>query len=155
MKQLVRRVQRWLGRETTGEGAPTENAESRSRSGSASEVSDVPEPTPDGGLEPESSAVPDPGDDPSSPPSKSEVLLETGMTPEEFIKRGLETGGGRLRQQEVVEYTGWSESTVSRTLAMMEDDGEICRIQLGREKIVCLPHAVPPQTTVATEEEVG
>ena len=72
-------------------------------------------------------------------PSREEVFLETGMTPDEYLLRGLERDGGRLRQQEICARTGWSEPTVSRLLTEMEADDQIVRYRLGRENLVCLP----------------
>lgn len=74
--------------------------------------------------------------------SRSDIPVVTGLTAEEYVRRGLERHGGRLRQQEIVKYTGWSEATVSRTLSAMEDDGQITRVRLGRENVVCLPDDV-------------
>ncbi|WP_257300327.1 hypothetical protein [Haloarchaeobius sp. FL176] len=45
---------------------------------------------------------------------------------------------GRLKQRDVVENTDWSESKVSRTLSAMEEDNQISRLEIGREKIVTL-----------------
>lgn len=75
--------------------------------------------------------------------NKAELLQEVGMTPQEFLLGGLAANGGRLRQQEIVEYSGWSASTVSRTLSTMEADGRIARVKIGRQKIVCLPETAP------------
>lgn len=84
--------------------------------------------------------------------SKVELFDEFGITPKQYIVSGLRTYGGRLRQKEIVELTDWSNSTVSRTLKVMEADDAIIRIPLGREKVVCLPEASPdhldtPDTT--------
>lgn len=94
------------------------------------------------GTESESSADP-PATDAGDGLTKGEVPVETGLTPEEYVLRGLEASGGRLRQQDVIEYTGWSAATVSRTLSEMEADGLVVRIRLGRENVVCLPHSLP------------
>lgn len=74
--------------------------------------------------------------------ARADIPVETGLTAEEYVRRGLERHGGRLRQQEIVQRTGWSEATVSRTLSAMEDDGQISRVRLGRENVVCLPDDV-------------
>lgn len=74
---------------------------------------------------------------------RADVPVEIGLTAEEYVRRGLERHGGRLRQQEIVQRTGWSEATVSRTLSAMEDAEQVTRIQVGRENVVCLPHAIP------------
>lgn len=82
-------------------------------------------------------------------PSKADLYIETGLTPAEYICAAIEQAGGRLRQQAICSYTGWSEPTVSRTLSEMESQGTVTRFQLGTEKIVYLPHAAPDQTSVS------
>ncbi|MGM0604795.1 MAG: DUF7343 domain-containing protein [Halobacteriota archaeon] len=71
--------------------------------------------------------------------------------PSERIGSILESAGGRQRQSAIVTETGWSKSKVSRVLSSMEDDEEITRIRLGREKLVCLaghePEDVPSRST--------
>lgn len=80
---------------------------------------------------------------------RADVPVETGLTAEEYVRRGLDRHGGRLRQQEIVQRTGWSEATTSRTLSAMEDAGQVIRIRIGRENIVCLPHATPGSASPA------
>lgn len=71
--------------------------------------------------------------------AKNDVPDETGLTPQEYIRRGLRRHDGQLRQQAICELTGWSQATVSRTLTQMEEEEQISRVSVGREKIVCLP----------------
>lgn len=54
------------------------------------------------------------------------------------IGRLLSRHGGRMRQKQLVERTGWSKATVSRRLTEMEDGGAITRVRIGREKMVFL-----------------
>ena len=72
-----------------------------------------------------------------------DVLIELNVTTHEYIRMALEYHGGRLRQQEIADLTGWSEPTVSQKLGKMEDAGLITRFRTGREKIVCLPDDSP------------
>lgn len=65
------------------------------------------------------------------------------LTDDERVLSLLESEGGRLRQAAVVDRTGWSKAKVSRRLSSLEEDGEVVRIELGREKLVCLSDAVP------------
>lgn len=58
------------------------------------------------------------------------------------IYRLLLESGGRLRQQEVVAGTEMSPSQTSKTLSAMEVNGDVVRVTVGREKIVCLPEMV-------------
>lgn len=80
-----------------------------------------------------------------------DVLIELNVTTQEYIRMALEHHGGRLRQQEITDLTGWSEPTVSQKLGEMEDAGHITRFRTGREKIVCLPDDSPID---ATQESV-
>ncbi|QSG09557.1 helix-turn-helix transcriptional regulator [Halapricum desulfuricans] len=59
------------------------------------------------------------------------------------VKSLLEDHGGRMRQSEIVEATGWSKSKVSMLLSDMEDEDEITKIRVGRENIVSLPGHEP------------
>ena len=64
----------------------------------------------------------------------------------------LDSAGGRLHQSEVVDRTGWSKAKVSRRLTALEEDGEVVRIELGREKLVCLSDAVPEGASPTNDE---
>lgn len=88
----------------------------------------------------------DAGDDPGgSPPAKSEVRAETGKSASEYVAGLVRESGGRMRQGSVVEETGWSKATVSRLLTEMEAAGEVERMKVGREKVVCLPGYQVPE----------
>lgn len=62
----------------------------------------------------------------------------------------LEEADGQLRQSRIVSETGWSKTKVSRTLSGLADDGDVVKIQLGRENLICLPEQVP---SIGTEED--
>ena len=83
---------------------------------------------------------------PESEDDLRDVLIELNITSHEYIRMALEHHGGRLRQQEVSELTGWSAPTVSQKLSEMEDEDLITRFRTGREKIVCLPDESPDET---------
>ncbi|XVH32824.1 DUF7343 domain-containing protein [Haloferacaceae archaeon DSL9] len=72
------------------------------------------------------------------------TVEEPPIRDEELVRRLLRDNGGRLKQSQVVDATEWSKSKVSRLLASMEDDGDITRIRLGRENLVCLRGHEPP-----------
>lgn len=74
-----------------------------------------------------------PGDEAED--SKDELLL----TNEERILRELKSSG-RTEQSELVSRMGWSKVKTSRVLCEMEEAGQVSRIQIGREKVVALPH---------------
>lgn len=63
--------------------------------------------------------------------------------PADAVERLLSENSGRVRQGDIVDCTGWSPGKVSRILSQMEADERVHRIRDGREKIVCLPPAVP------------
>lgn len=84
-----------------------------------------------------------------------DLLIELNLTTHEYIRLALRHHGGRLRQQEIADLTGWSEPTVSQKLGEMEDDGHITRFRTGREKIVCLPDDSPIEATEQSADDDG
>ena len=50
----------------------------------------------------------------------------------------LESQDGPVWQSALVEATGWSKSTISRSLSDLEDAGVIVRSRIGRRKVVFL-----------------
>lgn len=88
---------------------------------------------------------------PESEDELRDVLIELNITSHEYIRMALEHHGGRLRQQEVTELTGWSAPTVSQKLSEMEDEGLITRFRAGREKIVCLPDESPDEADAPSQ----
>ena len=81
---------------------------------------------------------------PSNRPTTRAELVASGFTPREYVHDVLHEHEGRLRQCDFVERYGWSPATISRLLSDLETDGDVVRYRLGREKVVCLPSAVPP-----------
>lgn len=61
------------------------------------------------------------------------------MSPAERVLTALEARGGRMRQQELVEETGWTESKTSKVVTELREDGTIDAFRLGRENIISLP----------------
>jgi ubiquitin len=57
---------------------------------------------------------------------------------EERVVSLLEENGGRMKQVNIVEETGWSKSKVSMLLSDMEDEETISKLRVGRENIVSL-----------------
>lgn len=80
-------------------------------------------------------------------PTRRDVVRETGLTPEEYLLQKLRAEGGEIRQQDLCDWTDWSESSVSRQLTEMEEEGLIVRLRIGREKIVRLPEEGSPGRT--------
>lgn len=109
---------------------------------------------------------PSPGDDAADPApfpvlaeetgrDITDLLLERGVTREEYVREILEAHDGRLRQQRIKQYTGWSAASVSRLLGRMEDAGTITRFRIGNEKVVCVPDADPRTDVFETEIAVS
>ncbi len=80
-------------------------------------------------------------------------LLEPPVRDEKRVKQLLSAHEGRLKQSQIVEATEWSKSKVSRLLSSMEDDGEITRIRLGRENLVCLRGHEPADITPSWDDD--
>ena len=66
------------------------------------------------------------------------VADEELLTDEDRVVSLLEEHGGRMRQVNIVDETGWSKSKVSMLLSDMEDDGVVSKLRVGRENIVSL-----------------
>ncbi|QLG63292.1 helix-turn-helix transcriptional regulator [Halorarum salinum] len=81
--------------------------------------------------------------DPSNLCSQRGFLFELGVTPDVFFRNLIEYNGGSLPQKEFGTYTNLSSSTISRLLGEMEDDGQIVRVKVGREKLVFIPEHAP------------
>jgi len=79
--------------------------------------------------------------------------LEPPVRDEQRVTQLLSTHDGRLKQSQIVEATDWSKSKVSRLLSSMEDDGEITRIRLGRENLVCLRGHEPDDITPSWDDD--
>jgi uncharacterized membrane protein len=60
------------------------------------------------------------------------------LTDEDRVIQMLEDSGGRMKQANIVDETGWSKSKVSMLLSDMEEDGDISKLRVGRENIVSL-----------------
>lgn len=63
---------------------------------------------------------------------------EPVLSDEQRVVSLLDSEGGRMRQAEIVERTGWSKSKVSMQLSEMEADGTVSKLRVGRENIVSL-----------------
>lgn len=85
----------------------------------------------------------------SSEPAVSDEEL---LTDEARVKKLLDENGGRMKQVNIVEETGWSKSKVSMLLSEMEDDGEISKLRVGRENIISLEGHEPDAAGSPLEE---
>ncbi len=61
------------------------------------------------------------------------------LSDEERVERLLERNGGRMRQADIVDETGWSDAKVSQLLSAMADEGRVEKLRLGRENLISLP----------------
>ncbi|WP_327051872.1 helix-turn-helix transcriptional regulator [Halomicrococcus gelatinilyticus] len=84
-----------------------------------------------GGAATESEDV---ADNDTEPAVSDEELL----TDEARVKKLLHENGGRMKQVNIVDETGWSKSKVSMLLSEMEDQGDISKLRVGRENIISL-----------------
>lgn len=74
------------------------------------------------------------------------VTDEELMSDEERVQKLLEEHGGRMKQVNIVEETGWSKSKVSMLLSDMEEEGDISKLRIGRENVISLPGHEPSGT---------
>lgn len=85
------------------------------------------------------------------------------LTDAERVEQALADAGGQLRQQELLERSGWTKARMSRLLSYMADAGTVVKFRVGRENVVCLEDAVPAilrdtdddQDGAATTEETA
>lgn len=68
---------------------------------------------------------------------------ENVMTDREKVCHLVKENGGRMKQSEIVDSVEWSKAKVSRLLADLETEGEITKLRLGRENLICLPDNEP------------
>ncbi|RQH00075.1 helix-turn-helix transcriptional regulator [Natrarchaeobius oligotrophus] len=95
----------------------------------------------------ESSAEPAAGTDDDGAFPDEELL-----TDEDRVVNLIRENGGRMKQVNIVEETGWSKSKVSMLLSDMEDDGTISKLRVGRENIISLEGFEPEATKSPFEE---
>ncbi|GAB3674629.1 DUF7343 domain-containing protein [Halopiger thermotolerans] len=91
---------------------------------------------------------PDDGTDADSGPLSDEELL----TDEDRVVKLIRENGGRMKQVNIVEETGWSKSKVSMLLSDMEDEGTISKLRVGRENIISLEGFEPEATKSPFDE---
>ncbi|WP_408958481.1 helix-turn-helix transcriptional regulator [Natrinema sp. 74] len=92
-------------------------------------------------------AAPDQNGGVADPLSEEEL-----MTDEDRVVKLIRENGGRMKQVNIVEETGWSKSKVSMLLSDMEDDGTISKLRVGRENIISLEGFEPEATKSPFDE---
>ena len=88
-------------------------------------------------------------DDGGPEPSVSDEEL---LTDEARVKKLLDENGGRMKQVNIVDETGWSKSKVSMLLSEMEEEGDISKLRVGRENIISLEGHEPDAAGSPLEE---
>ncbi len=61
------------------------------------------------------------------------------LSNEERVQQVLENNDGRMRQQELVDETGWTEAKTSQVVGEMRESGALESFRLGRENVLKLP----------------
>lgn len=61
------------------------------------------------------------------------------LSNEEQVEQFLRERGGRAKQQELVEHTGWTEAKTSQVLSKMRDADRVESFRIGRENVLRLP----------------
>ncbi|MFA9416955.1 helix-turn-helix transcriptional regulator [Natrinema sp. HArc-T2] len=95
-------------------------------------------------------ATPDATGEPSE--ETDSIADEELLTDEDRVVNLIRENGGRMKQVNIVEETGWSKSKVSMLLSDMEDDGTISKLRVGRENIISLEGFEPEATKSPFEE---
>lgn len=60
------------------------------------------------------------------------------VTDADRVRELLVENGGQLKQSDVGDALGWSDSKTSRVLSGMADDGEVEKLRIGRENVIRL-----------------
>lgn len=82
-------------------------------------------------------------DQPTALTTEAEPDREEFITDRERVRQLLQENDGRMRQSAIVDSVDWSKAKVSRLLADLEEDGQVTKLRLGRENLVCLPGHEP------------
>ncbi|MFB6211410.1 MAG: helix-turn-helix transcriptional regulator [Halobacteriales archaeon] len=74
------------------------------------------------------------------------------LSDEDRVQNLLREHGGRMRQSQIVDETGWSKSKVSMLLSDMDEEETINKLRIGRENIITLPGHEPEAMSSPHEE---
>ncbi|ELZ09821.1 membrane protein [Natrinema thermotolerans DSM 11552] len=114
-------------------------------------ASDDAEPTPPaGGAATGAGSTVDPATDAAD--DSESIPNEELLTDEDRVVKLIRENGGRMKQVNIVEDTGWSKSKVSMLLSDMEEEGTISKLRVGRENIISLEGFEPEATKSPFEE---
>lgn len=90
------------------------------------------------GSKPEEESADDESAGDDQPQSQAEPP-EDLLSNEERVLELVDNRGGRVKQQEVVDEFGWSETKTSEVVGELREAGEIEVYRLGRENVLALP----------------
>ncbi|RQG89581.1 helix-turn-helix transcriptional regulator [Natrarchaeobius chitinivorans] len=92
-------------------------------------------------------------DSSSEPVEQSDPLADDELlTDEDRVLTLIKDNGGRMKQVNIVDETGWSKSKVSMLLSDMEEEGTISKLRVGRENIISLEGFEPEATKSPFDE---
>ncbi|MCU4752080.1 hypothetical protein OB919_08800 [Halobacteria archaeon AArc-curdl1] len=74
------------------------------------------------------------------------------LSDEDRVVSLIRENGGRMKQVNIVDETGWSKSKVSMLLSEMESEGTISKLRVGRENIISLDGFEPEAARSPFEE---
>jgi hypothetical protein len=93
------------------------------------------------------------GDGSAAAPAEPAIPDEELLSDEDRVLQLLEERGGRMKQVNIVDETGWSKSKVSMLLSDMEDEGQISKLRIGRENVISLSGEEPDAAGSPFDEE--
>lgn len=94
-----------------------------------------------------------PPDAPGSAASETEPIADDELlSDEDRVQALIRQNGGRMKQVNIVDETGWSKSKVSMLLSDMEEEGQISKLRVGRENIISLDGFEPEATKSPFDE---
>ena len=64
---------------------------------------------------------------------------EALLSDQERVERLLERNGGRMKQTDIVDETGWSNAKVSQLLSSMAEENQVDKLRIGRENLISFP----------------
>ncbi len=136
-----------------GTGAVVALAWYRSSGGTATDEGETDTPEPTGEPATNGAGATTSAEGTGTPPEGPDPIPESElMTDEDRVVKLIRENGGRMKQVNIVEETGWSKSKVSMLLSEMEDQGTVSKLRVGRENIVSLEGFEPEATKSPFEE---
>lgn len=90
----------------------------------------------DSGRPPEPTAPPTPQADNSAEAGATPPVGGPELSDDERVLELLELGDGKIRQQQVIEATGWSQTKVSRVIGRLAEQGRLEKLRIGRENLL-------------------